>query len=171
MNLRPAAVVFVLTLVILVGVSESFALPQYLTSLTTVYGIGSCSTCHVSASGGARNSYGKLFENQPNFNNDPIAALKTIGAPPKAMATTPGVTGTISPTIPPTPEITKEIPDEEETQEKTQTQDEIETPAETAASAVTTVKAAGTPTTPGFGIVAAIVGLFALALLVKRNNR
>jgi|GEM_PF-2569546 len=67
-----------------------------------------------------------------------------------------------------TPKETKEIPDEEETQEETETQEEIETTAETA---ITTVSDTKKPTTPGFGIVAALVGLFTLALLVKRNNR
>jgi len=111
MNLRPIVVVLLLALVILVGVPESFAEPQYLTSLNTVYGTGSCGTCHVKASGGgARNSYGKLFEKQPDHAADPSSALKAIGAPPTA-------------------------------------------------------------TTPGFGIVGALLGLFALALLVKRNNR
>ena len=162
MNLKPVFVVFLLALVILVGVPESFARPQYLTSLGTVYGDGSCGTCHVRASGGgALNSYGTLFENQPNYNNDPIAALKVIGAPPK---TTPAATAIL------TPEITKEIPDEEETQEETQTQEEIETPAETAAPAVTTVMTAGTPTTPGFGIVTAMVGLFVWAFQIRRQN-
>jgi PGF-CTERM protein len=170
MNLKPVGVVLLLALVILVGVPESFARPQYLTSLSTVYGDGSCGTCHVRASGGgARNSYGTLFENQPNYNNDPIAALKVIGAPPTATATTPSATLTATPSL--TPEITKEIPGEKETQEETQTQEETETPAETAASAVTTVMAARTPTTPGFGIVAAIVGLFACAFLARRQNK
>lgn len=162
MNLKPVFVVLLLALVILVGVPETFARPQYLTSLTTVYGDGSCGTCHVRASGGgARNSYGTLFENQPNYNNDPIAALKAIGAPPTATAATPAATLTATQT----PEITKEIPDEEETEE------EIETPAETAVPAVTTVMPTGTPTTPGFGIVAAMAGLISYAFLARRQNK
>ena len=166
MNLKPVLIVLLLAFVILVGVPETFARRQYLTSLSTVYGDGSCGTCHVRASGGgARNSYGTLFENQPNYDSDPIAALKAIGAPP--TATTPAATLTATMT----PDITKEVPDEEETQEETQTQEEIETPAETAAPAVTTIMTAGTPTTPGFGIVAAMVGLFAWAFLVGRQNK
>ena len=111
MNPRSVVVVFLLALVILVGVPESFAEPQYLTSLKTVYGDGSCGTCHVKASGGgARNSYGKLFESQANHAADPAAALTAIGAPPTA-------------------------------------------------------------TTPGFEIVAAMVGLFAYSFLAKRQNK
>lgn len=164
MNLKPVFIVLLLAFVILVGVPETFARSQYLTSLSTVYGDGSCGTCHVRASGGgARNSYGTLFENQPNYDSDPIAALKAIGAPP--TATTPAATLTATMT----PEITKEVPDEEETQEGTQTQEEIENPAGTAAPAVTTVMA--TPTTPGFGIVAAMVGLFAWAFLARRQKK
>jgi len=72
-------------------------------------------------------------------------------------AATPAVT-TTTPQL--TPSITKEIPDEKETQEETEPQEETETP----------VTAAGTPTTPGFGIVAAIVGLFAWAFLARREK-
>jgi len=45
------------------------------------------------------------------------------------------------------------------------------TVAVTAAPAVTTVTATETSKTPGFGIVAAMVGLFVCSLLVKRNNK
>lgn len=45
------------------------------------------------------------------------------------------------------------------------------TPVETAAPAVTTATATVTPTTPGFGIAAAMFGLFAWSLLVKRKNK
>jgi hypothetical protein len=38
-------------------------------------------------------------------------------------------------------------------------------------TAVTTVTATETPKTPGFGIVATMVGLFACSLLVKRTNK
>ncbi|MCZ7402356.1 MAG: PGF-CTERM sorting domain-containing protein [Candidatus Methanoperedens sp.] len=41
------------------------------------------------------------------------------------------------------------------------------TPAATATPTVTT----GTPAAPGFGIVVSLIGLFALAFLIKRNNR
>ena len=44
------------------------------------------------------------------------------------------------------------------------------TPTATA-TAVTTVSATATPKAPGFGIVASLMGLFALALLIKRNNK
>jgi PGF-CTERM protein len=139
MNLKPVFVVLLLALVILAGVPESFAISEYLTSFNTVYGSGTCGTCHVKISGGgARNSYGKLFENQPNYNSDPIAALKAIGAPLTA-----------TPTLTPIATFT---------------------PAATATPAVTTVTTT-TPAAPGFGIVASLVGLFALFLLVKRNNK
>ena len=44
------------------------------------------------------------------------------------------------------------------------------TPTATA-TAVTTVSATATPKAPGFGIVASLMGLFALVLLIKRNNK
>lgn len=132
--------IFLLTLVILAGIPTSLAQPQYLASLTKVYGEGSCGTCHVNASSdGPRTSYGTLFENQADHAADPSAALRAIGAPPTANPTlTPIATLTPAATLIPTP-------------------------------AVTTVKA--TPAASGFGIMASMVGLFAWALLAKRNNK
>ena len=82
MNMK-VVLLFLLTLVILAGAPASFAKPQYLASLNTVYGNGLCGTCHVNGeSDGTRTSYGALFENQPNHAADPSAALRAIGAPP-----------------------------------------------------------------------------------------
>ncbi|MCE8423161.1 MAG: hypothetical protein J5U17_01815 [Candidatus Methanoperedens sp.] len=160
-----------LAIAILSVVPESFARPQYVANLTTVYGDDSCSTCHVIASGSGmrdsngtfgqqnpngtyvprntnrtpgqrrsngtfgmrnsnrtfpRNSYGTLFENQPDHATDPGAALIAIGQPPAATA----------------------IP-----------------PADTA------VTATGTKAAPGLGIVLSLVGLFTCALLARRHNK
>ncbi|MCX9009991.1 MAG: PGF-CTERM sorting domain-containing protein [Candidatus Methanoperedens sp.] len=93
MNGKTVAVLLLFTSVILAGAPESFARPQYLTNLSAVYGGGSCGTCHVIAPGGGprdsnrtfpRNSYGTLFENQPDHATDPSAALIAIGQPPAA---------------------------------------------------------------------------------------
>jgi|SRR5659263_8031 len=132
MNRKIGIIFLLLTSVILAGVPESFALPQYLTSLNAVYGGGSCETCHVmpqsdrqrdlngtfgqhnssnatigrrdpnrtsttrssnatSRQRGSnrtlpRNSYGTLFENQPDHATDPNAILIAIGQPPEATA-------------------------------------------------------------------------------------
>jgi hypothetical protein len=132
MNRKIGNILLLLTSVILAGVPESFALPQYLTSFTAVYGGGSCETCHVINPGGGqrdsngmfgqhnssnvtfqrrdpnrilatrssnatsrqsgsnrtlpRNSYGTLFENQPDHATDPNAVLIAIGQPPEATA-------------------------------------------------------------------------------------
>ncbi len=106
MNRKILTVVFFLILAILIGIPESFARPQYFASLVAVYGGGSCGTCHVSASGGGpRNSYGTLFENQPNHSTDPGSALTAIGPPPATSTqiaaetpATPEVTATAAPT-------------------------------------------------------------------------
>ncbi len=167
MNQKTAVVLLLLTSVILAGAPESFARPQYLTNLTAVYGGGSCGTCHVITSGNGQrdfngtfgqhnssngtferrdpnrtfaargsngtsrqrssnrtlplNSYGTLFENQPDHATDPGAALMAIGQPPAAA------------------------------------------PADTAP--------AGAQAAPGFGFMAALVGLFACALLARRHNK
>ncbi len=97
MKRNTVVVLLMLTLIILIGIPESFARPEYLANLTAVYGNGSCGTCHIRASGGGpRNSYGTLFENQPNFDIDPITALKAIGKPPASTVATPGATATLT---------------------------------------------------------------------------
>ncbi len=145
---RKTALMLLLLAVILAGAPESFARPQYFTALTAVYGDGSCGTCHVNPNGGGpRNSYGTLFENQPDHAADPGAALTAIGPPPSSTAT---------PLITPTDTITPAPTD---------------TPVDTATTEVTTVMPSGTPASPGFGIVLSIVGLFAMILLAKRHDK
>ncbi len=163
MNRKPVIVLILLALVIIVGVPEVFARPQYLTSLTAVYGDGSCGTCHIRASGGGpRNAYGTLFENQPNYASDPSAALTAIGPPTTASSTlTPTATSTTEPAATVT-ETPPQIP--------APTPIATETPAEPPASEVT-VTAAATPAAPGFGVVVSLIGLFICALLVRRNKK
>jgi hypothetical protein len=163
MKRKTIVVLLLLTLAILIGIPDSFARPQYLTNLTAVYGGGSCGTCHVISSGmrnssgmfgqnnsngtyiprntsrtpgqrryngtfGMRsstnrtlplNSYGSLFENQPDHATDPSTALTAIGQPPAAN------------------------------------------PADTTVP--------GAQAAPGFGLVAALVGLFGCAILARRT--
>jgi hypothetical protein len=148
MNRKIAIVLLLLTSVILAGTPESFARPQYFTVLTAVYGDGSCGTCHVNPNGGGpRNSYGMLFENQPDHVADPGAALAAIGSPFSSTAT-PLITPTD--TMTPTP---------------------TDTPVDTATTEVTTVTPSGTPAAPGFGIVLSLVGLFAMILLAKLHDK
>jgi hypothetical protein len=144
-NRKTLVVLVLLELVILVGVPESLAHPQYLAPLSEMYGDGSCGTCHVTASGGGpRNSYGTLFENQPNHITDPGAALTTIGRPPTATGT---------PTFTPVPTLTPTA-----------------TSAETTTSAATTT-ATGNPAASGFGFILFMVGLFTCALLARWRNK
>lgn len=170
MNRKTVVVLLLATSMLLVGLPESFARPQYLTNLTAVYNNGACGTCHVMPSGQRNfnasfgehnysgtyeprnanrtfaqrnsngtsrsrnssrmsplNSYGTLFENQPNHATDPGAALIAIGPPPSA---------TTNP----------------------------ENPADTAVTA--TGKAS-----PGFEIMISLIGLAAMALLARRHNK
>lgn len=89
MNRKTVVVLLMLTLVILIGIPESLARPQYYENLKAVYGDGSCGTCHIRATGGGpRNDYGTLFENQPNHFSDPGAVLRAIGAPTATLTPT-----------------------------------------------------------------------------------
>jgi PGF-CTERM protein len=176
MNRKTIVVLFLLTLVILVGVPESFARPQYVTSLNAVYGVSSCGTCHIRASGGGpRNSYGTSFENVPNHATDPSAALRAIGAPPTA-------TQTLTPVATPTPAITDitEINENETnaTEIAAETGNAAVVPVNTAVEPDTPVETTIEPTiplsttkpSPGFGIVIAIVGVLSIIYLFRKRR-
>ncbi len=133
--MRAGILLLFFAMAILSGVPQSFASPQYLNVFNEVYGVGSCSTCHIMASGDGmrdyngtsrpdvsngtseprsfnrtndtrnfnstngtrgfnrtsgsrnsnrtmlRNSYGSIFEEQPDHALDPQAALIAIGEP------------------------------------------------------------------------------------------
>ncbi len=82
MNGKTVVVLILAISAILAGAPGSFAYPRYLTSLHTVYGDGSCGTCHYKTSGGGPlNSYGMLFEKQPDYVANASAALMAIGPP------------------------------------------------------------------------------------------
>ena len=61
---------------------------EYLLALQGVYGNGSCTTCHVKPSGNELAEYGKKFSAQQDHVNDPIAALRAIGAPGETVNVT-----------------------------------------------------------------------------------
>ncbi len=107
MNKRTISILLALTLAFLVGLPGTLALPQYLDAFQKIYTDGSCGTCHVDpAGGGDRNSYGTMFENQPNHATDPVMALKAIGP---ATGTSPLTTSTVTATttVTETPAITE----------------------------------------------------------------
>jgi hypothetical protein len=161
MNKKTVMISLLLALIILTGAPTSFAKEQYLNNLTEVYGpAGSCDTCHSNGSAdGPRTDYGMLFEKQSNHAANASAALIAIGAPPESSAATPTIAMTATP-VKVTPEITEENPEDEDIP----VNEEI--PEETTPR--TTEEAKGSP---GFGFVASLVGLFAWALIAKRNNK
>lgn len=68
MNRKTAIILLLITSVILTGVPKSLARPQYLTSLTEVYGDGSCDSCHVINPGGGQRDFNGTF-GQHNSSN------------------------------------------------------------------------------------------------------
>ncbi len=165
MNRNIVIALLMLTLVILIGIPESLARPQYLTSLSAVYGDGSCGTCHIRASGGGpRNAYGTMFENQPNYDTDPVTALKAIGKPPASTVVTPGATATLTATA----QVTSAS---SENGEETETGEEIEIGEETETPSVTSLTTRETPKAAGFGFAVSLAGLLACALLARRHNK
>ncbi|MCX9081215.1 MAG: hypothetical protein OIN83_03375 [Candidatus Methanoperedens sp.] len=164
MNQKTVIMCVLLALMILIGAPTSLAKQQYLTNLTEVYGTGSCETCHNNgASDGPRNSYGMLFENQSDHAANASAALIAIGEP-ESTAITPTASASV------TAEVTEETQEEtmEETMEETSEEIMEETMEETSEEEMpVTTEAAKSP---GFGILASLVGLFALTILAKRKN-
>lgn len=176
MNLK-VVLLFLITLIILAGVPESFARPQYVTNLSEVYGDGLCGTCHVNASGGGpRNSYGTLFENQPNYATDPSAALRAIGAPTATQTLAPVVTST---PVAAATNLMNNVTDIDETNENETNATEIAyeagniTSVNTVVQPTSPVQTTIEPTIPvsttkpssGFGLVMAIMAVISVIYL------
>ncbi len=167
MNRKTLAVLLLLASVILAGVPESLARPQYLANLTAVYGGGSCGTCHVMTSGqrdfngtgqhnfsngtyvprnnripGQRNS-SRTFGMRNSNRTFPLNSYGTLFGNQPDHATDPGA-ALIAIGQPPaaTPE---------------------DTPADNVPG--------GAQAAPGFGFVAALAGLFACALMARRHDK
>src|SRR5659263_492565 len=139
MNVKKIRIGLLFLILALVVVPGAMALPAYkgtgnqplpVTSEEAV----NCKACHV------KNGAPIDLQTCSRCHEDPY--------PPTVTSTVPSIVAT--PQM--TPKTTKETPDEEETQKETETQEEIKTSEVTAAP---TVAATETPTTPGFGIVAA----------------
>ncbi|KCZ72839.1 hypothetical protein ANME2D_01274 [Candidatus Methanoperedens nitroreducens] len=173
----------ILLIVAFIGAPDALARPEYLSNLTAVYGEGTCGTCHVNPAPASPEAaadlttYGSSFRDQPNYAEDPSAALMAIGAPPDTTGT-PGVTPTpmetpydmVTPTPVETPEETPEVTPEEtpeETPEVTPVETPEETPEETPDEIITPTP---TPSAPGFGFIISLAGLLALLFLLKRRN-
>ena len=61
---------------------------EYVLVLQGVYGNGSCTICHVNNNGvDELTVYGKKFVTQPNYSDDPIAAIRAIGVPDEIVNT------------------------------------------------------------------------------------
>lgn len=74
--------IFMLTIVLNMNLGVVSAYPGYIDSYNSIYGGGSCSTCHSEGQTfNWLNSYGTLFRDQANHVTDPKTALMTIGAP------------------------------------------------------------------------------------------
>jgi hypothetical protein len=72
MNRKTAIILLLLTSLILGGIPQTFARPQYLTNLTAVYGDGSCETCHVMSSGSGQRDFNGTMPTNPNRTLDGV---------------------------------------------------------------------------------------------------
>jgi len=175
MNLRTAIVLLLLTSVILAGVPESFARPQYLTSLTAVYGDGSCETCHVMQQGDGQRNFNGTFgqHNSSNGSFERRNSTRTLTSNSNETSDRPNSnrtfgTHTSNRTLPLNSYGTlfESQPDHAAYPGAALTaigQPPAAAPADTAT--------AGAQASPGFGFVAALVGLFAWTLLARRHDK
>ncbi len=161
MNGKTSVLLLFLALVILATIPESFARPQYVTNLTAVYGGGSCGTCHVMPSG-QRNFNGTF--GQHNFNGTYVprgnmtSGQRSFNRTRNSNRTLPlNSYGTLFANQPdhatdPSSALTAIGAPPVAT----------ETPADTSS---------GAQAAPGFEVLAALAGLFACAILVRRRNK
>ncbi len=167
MKMKNLTILLLATVVVILGVSASFAYPAYLKNINEVYGNGSCATCHENGSkDGPRTSYGTLFEGQPNHADNASAALIAIGQPPTTATN-----------------LTN-IPDVNETIENETNATEIAieagnvTPLNTAVEPGTPVETTIKPTipvsttkpSPGFGIVMSVVVVLSITYLFGKRR-
>ncbi len=171
MNRKTAVVLLLLTSVILVEIPESFAQPQYLTNLTTVYGRGSCGTCHIMASGSGQRDFNGTFGQHnsngtyvPRNNRTPgqRSSNRTFGTRNSNRTFPLNSYGTLFESQP-----NHATDPSAALMAIGQPPAATATPEDTKADTTTS----GTQSTPGFGFVAALIGLFACALLVRRHNK
>ncbi len=162
MNGKTSVLLLFLTLVILAGIPESFAQPQYLTNLTSVYGGGSCGTCHVM---GQRNFNGTF--GQHNFNGTYVprgnrtSGQRSFNRTRNSNRTFPLNTyGTLFANQP------------NHAAEPSAALIAIgQPPATTATPADTSAPDTGAQAAPGFEIVAALAGLVGCATLARRHYK
>lgn len=180
MNRKIGLILFLITSVILTGVTESFALPQYLTSFTEVYGDGSCETCHIINPGsgqhdfngtfGQHNSSNGTFERRnsnrtlpPNSNETPDRrnSNRTFGTRNSNRSLPRNSYGTLFENQP-----------DHATDPNAALMAIGQPPAATATPDVAAAETAtGTKAAPGFDIVVFIFGISAGILLSRRHNK
>ncbi len=156
MNRKTLVVLLLLASVVLAGVPGSLARPQYLTNLTAVYGGGSCGTCHIMPTGQ------RDFNGQHNFSNGSYVPRNRTGQRNtnrtfemrNSNRTFPlnsyGILFGNQPDHATDPGAALMAIG----------QPPADTPATNAPAAA-----------PGFGFIAALVGLFACVLLARRYNK
>ncbi|HEY9205593.1 MAG TPA: hypothetical protein VIO58_06690 [Candidatus Methanoperedens sp.] len=167
MKVKLMSALFLLTVIAVAGVQQSIALPAYLNAYNTTFNTNAtCSVCHVNpAGGGSLNSYGMYFQNQPNYNINPAAALANIGPTTVTPAATTTVAATATTTMTATPAETLPLIATETPTEIPTTI--IETPTEVPPTTMPTA----TQTTPGFEQAVFVIGLLAGYVLLKQHNK
>ncbi len=167
MNGKPVVVLLLLTSVILAGAPESFARPQYLTNLTAVYGGGSCRTCHVIASGDGQRDFNGTFgqHNSSNGTFERRDPNRTFAArSPNGTFRQRNSNRTL-------PLNSYGTSFENQPDHATDPGAALMAIGQPPAAAPADTAPAGAQASPGFGFVAALVGLFACALLARRHNK
>jgi len=177
MNKKKAIIILLLTSVILAGIPESFARPQYITNLTAVYGGGSCRTCHVMNSGSGQRDFNgtmppnsnrtlerrnsnRTFTPDSNTTSDRRNSNRTFGTRNSNRTLPLNSYGTLFGNQP-----------DHSTDPGSALMAIGQPPAATASPDETAVAATGTKAAPGFDSIVLVFGLSAGILLARRHNK
>jgi len=177
LNRKTAIILLLLTSIILAGIPESFARPQYLTNLTAVYSGGSCGTCHVMNSGSGQRDFNATMP--PNSNRTFGRRNSNRTLPPNSNETSDRRnsnrtfgTGNSNRTFPRNSYGTLfENQPDHATDPNAALMAIGQPPTATATPDETVVTATATKAAPGFDFVVFIFGSSAGVVLLRRHNK
>ncbi len=169
MNMKTIIILLSFTFVILTGIPESFAMPQYLGIFNDVYGGGSCSTCHAMVPGDRMTDHNGTFRpDLPNRTSEPRNFNRTNGSY-RANRTGGFRNSTRTLQLNSYGILFKNQPDHNSDPRAALLV--IGPPAGTAPSTDAPVENKGIQAAPGFDVTISLVGLFAVASVARRLNR
>ncbi|TRZ87093.1 MAG: hypothetical protein D4R88_09880 [Methanosarcinales archaeon] len=166
MNTSTGILLLFFAMAILSGVPKSFARPQYLNVFNEVYGGGSCSICHIMASGdGMRDHNGTFRPDVSNGTYEPRSFNRTNDT--RSFNRTPGLRNSNRTML----RTSYGSLFEEQPDHASDPQAALIAIGEPPAGTPQDTTSTGAQAAPGFEIGASLFVLFGLAYLVKQINK